>query len=119
MLTPAQTRLLHELLLAPTIEAAAKAAGISSRTAYNYRQLPEFQAEYKRECAAMFSAAADDVRRYIPSAVQVLAGMMQNEYVDDADRIRAAKVILTDGLRMIEATDIEARLEALENAQNK
>ena len=118
MLTPSQARLLRALLTEPTIEAAARAAGVSVRTAYNFRQMPEFAAEYKKACADLLKSASAEMQKHMPAAVNVLADIMNCEGAEDADRIRAARIIIADGLRVAEFADIEERLEALENADD-
>lgn len=118
MLTPKQSKLLAALLVEPTIERAAKTAGMSVRTAYDLRQSPEFAEEYQKACAEMLKSAAREAQRTMPSAVATLRGIMESDMSMDADRIRAARIILADGVRLTEVADIEERLEALENARD-
>ena len=96
-----------------TVEAAARQAGVSERTAYNRLKEAAFQLRVKearsdlvRRSAGLLSAASGE-------AVRTLLALMK-EASPPAVRLGAAKAVLEVGLKIRELADLEAELRALE-----
>ena len=115
-LTPKQQKALVALLTNSTKEAAAKAAGIESKTLRRYLSNPDFQAEYRRAFASMVEDATRQAQQTLSPALSVLREIMEDGDIPAAARVSAAKTALEYALRLAEVSDLAARLEALENA---
>ena len=118
-MTPKRQKALLALLENPTKEAAAKAAGITSKTLRGYLNDPEFQAEYKRAFAGLVEDATRQAQRAIAPAISALREIVESEGENAQARISAARSILEYSMKLTEQTDILARLESLEEAQNE
>ena len=112
-----ERRFAGALLTAPSIEAAAEAAGISRRSAFYYLKKPSGR-EYIRQLSD--EAMKQATRR----AVAAMAGALQTleEIHHDAEapasaRVSAARAILENAARLSADIDILERIEALEAAQ--
>lgn len=115
-LTQKQHRALVALLTNPTKEAAAKAAGIESKTLRRYLANPEFREEYQKAFRSMVEDAARQAQQAIAPALSTL-----REIVEDTDepaqaRIQAARSTLEYALRLTEQLDMMGRIENLERA---
>lgn len=115
-LTPKQQKALVALLTNSTKEAAAKAAGIESKTLRRYLSDPDFQAEYRQAFASMVEDATRQAQQTLSPALSVLREIMEDGDIPAAARVSAAKTALEYALRLAEVSDLAARLEALENA---
>jgi hypothetical protein len=107
-----QEAALAALLLAPTIAAAAEAAGCDERTLRRWIQEPAFAAAYRRARAALVEHAAAKLQRLCDRAADTLEAALDADRA--ADRIRAAGVILDRAARFQELQDLAERLAALE-----
>ena len=109
-LTQKQQKALSALLTNPTKEAAAKAAGIESKTLRRYLTDPEFQAEYQKAVSGMIEDAATQARQSLNPALSCLEDGGETATA----RISAARSLLEYGLRLTEIADIMKQLEELE-----
>jgi hypothetical protein len=111
-LTSQQQRAILGLLATPSVEAAAKQAGCTSRAVYKWLREPEFKralGEARREAlaqavgrlAALTGAATEALERNLTCG-------------RPAAEIRAATSILDIALRGLELDDLAQRIEALE-----
>jgi hypothetical protein len=107
-------RAIAALLNCPTIDSAARTAGISSRTLRNWLADPGFAAEYRRARAAVRDETICWLVRAGTQAVATLVAGLAAARV--ADRLRAADLILSHGADGLFTTDVLARLQALEEA---
>lgn len=114
MLTQKQQKALAALLTNPTKEAAAKAAGIESKTLRRYLTDPEFQAEYQKAVSGMIEDAATQARQSLNPALSCLREIVEDGEETATARIQAARSILEYGLRLTEIADIMKQLEELE-----
>lgn len=113
-LTPKQRRALDALLSGATVGHASGAAGVTTRTLARWRLQPDFSHELRRRTT---QAVGDATRRLAGSldvAVDVLRLVMLDATEPAAVRVRAAKVALDTGLRLMELTEVLERLETLE-----
>ena len=112
-ITPKQARFITALLTCPTAEAAATAAGITSRTGRRYLKDPNV-------CRALTeaqSAALSDLARRLLALGNDAAGVLSEVMGSDAApgvRVRAADVSLSKLLQVKELAEIESRITALE-----
>ena len=110
-LTQKQQKALAALLTNTTKEAAAKAAGIESKTLRRYLADPEFQAEYQKAVSGMIEDAATQARQSLNAALSCLREFVQDGEETATARIQAARTILEYGLRLTEIVDIMRALE--------
>ena len=113
-LTQKQQKALSALLTNPTKEAAAKAAGIESKTLRRYLTDPEFQAEYQKAVSGMIEDAATQARQSLNPALSCLREIVEDGGETAPARISAARSLLEYGLRLTEIADIMKQLEELE-----
>ncbi|MEX1042217.1 MAG: hypothetical protein WDZ51_16415 [Pirellulaceae bacterium] len=95
-----------------TLEAAAREAGVSSRTVHRRMGDPEFRRLVEEARGKMFDEAAGMLAQACRGAVETLTELQKAE--SESIRCMAARVILEQATRYRELTDIASRLEALE-----
>jgi len=105
------------LLTQPTIQKAARAAGIGLRTLYRYLQDPEFQAAYRKARQEAFLQARALLQRGSAAAVATLYKAMA-EGIPMAVRVRAADCFLNHAMKASESDVAEARDAAAESNAN-
>lgn len=113
-ITPRQARFVAALLTCPTIEAAAAAAGITSRTGRNYLAAPDVR---RALSAALDDAMGQATRRAVQAmtgALQTLEEVHTDGEAPTAARVSAARAILEAGPRLREALDLAERVAELE-----
>jgi len=118
-LRPNERRFCVALLTAPSIEAAAQAAGISRRSAHYYLKKPEVR-DYIRQLSGQ--AMKQATRRAVSAMAGALATL--EEIHADAEapasaRVSAARAILENAARLSADIDILERIERLEEAQSE
>lgn len=118
-MTPNQERAIAALLIYPTREEAAKAAGLSSKTIRKYFNDPEFQAEYKRAFGNLVDNATRQAQRNLVPAVSTLQEIMQDKAQNGQIRVSAARSLLEFTLKLSERVDILERLDKLEESLNR
>ena len=106
MLSQTQHKALQALLTEPTRDAAAKAAGITTRTLRNYLSDPEFQSEYAKAFGQFVTDATRQVQKSLSPAISVLDSIVKDENESTGSRISAARSLLEYGLRLTEFNDI-------------
>jgi hypothetical protein len=100
------------LLSEPTIEAAARKAGVSYRTLKSWLTRPEFQAAYRDARRQLVEQSVAWLQR---TALQAAATLRRNlRCGKPAAEIAAAVAILDRALKGIDVLDHEARLGELE-----
>jgi DNA-binding MurR/RpiR family transcriptional regulator len=104
------------LLAEPTIESAAKAAGVSGATLWRWMQEPGFDAEYRRARRASLGQAISQLQAASSAAVKALRAVAEDGAAPPAARVSAARAVLEIGIRAIEVEDLEARISQLEKA---
>jgi len=116
-LTARQAAFVTAFLGNPTVEAAARAAGVSIRTARRWVQLQAIRAallEAQRQALALASRQAV---RAMGAALATLEAIHSDAENTPAARVAAARAILDAGPRLLDLTDLEARLTALEQGK--
>ena len=112
-----QEALISALLLEPTLAEAAQAAGIGEVTAWRWLQDAAFQAAYREARREVVRHAITQVQRATGEAVETLRNVMQDADAPASARVSAAKAVLETAVKAVELEDLEARIAALEAAQ--
>jgi hypothetical protein len=107
------------LLSNRNVEEAARTTGVGARTLYRWLNDPEFQLAYREARRAAFGQATARLQQLSGAAVSTLGKIMIDSNAPAASRVRAADCILERAAKAIELEEIEARLEALEQANRK
>lgn len=114
-MTSRQQKALTALIRAPTVEAAARAAGVGYSTVRKWlKDDAEFKAAYSAEMDALLQDASRKARAATGAAVDTLTNIMQDAETPAAAKVSAAKTLIDSALRLTEAVDTETRLAALE-----
>ena len=114
-LTSRQQKALTVLIRAPTVEAAAREAGIGYSTMRKWlKSDPEFKQAYHAEMDTLLQDASRQARAATGAAVSVLQTVMEDTDTPAAARIAAADKLINHALRLTEAVDVEVRLVELE-----
>jgi len=82
------------LLAEPTVEAAARAAGIGRRTLIRRRAEPAFKAELERAAAESHAEALASLRALAGDATTALRDVLRDKTAQASARVAAAKVVL-------------------------
>ncbi len=118
-MTGRQNKAIAALLTAPTTQAAAAQAGVGYATLRRWlTQDAAFRREYDSAMAQLIQEAATQARQGMGEAVQTLREIATDQDSPGAVRVQAARAIIDSGVKLIEVSDILARLEALENADD-
>lgn len=107
-----EAALLAALAAGQTIRDAAKAAGISERTASRHMEDPAFRQQVQEARAEIIARAASQLADAATDAATTLRGLLAAE--SDAIKLGAARAILELGTKLRESVELEQRLAALE-----
>ena len=114
-LTPKQELLIAALLSSPTIQDAAKTAGVSETSAHRWLRTDEgFTAAYLKARREAVGQAIARLQQLSSGAVAVLASIAGNATLPTGARVAAASKILDTAIRAVELEDLESRIAALE-----
>jgi DNA-binding MurR/RpiR family transcriptional regulator len=118
-MTAKHEKLLAALLCSPTIQGAAKVAGISEATALRYLKEAEFSDAYRDARREVVSHALTGLQAACSEAVKTLREVATDITAPASSRVSAAKSILEMSVRSIELDDLAARVETLEAMQER
>jgi len=107
------------LLTTRTVEEAARAVGVSTKTLLRWMKEPEFDTAYRAAKRAAFGQSIARLHQLASAAVTTLGKVMLEPGTPPATRVRAADSILDHTTKAIETEEIEARVAALEVAAQK
>ena len=107
------------LLTHRTIEEAARAVDLSTKTLLRWQKEPEFDVAYRAAKRAAFGQSIARLHTLSSAAVSTLGKVMLDAVTPPATRVRAADSILNHTIKAIEVEDVEARVAALEEASQK
>jgi len=113
-MTAKHEKLLAALLCSPTIEGAAKIAGISEATALRYMKEAEFSGAYRDARREVVSHALTGLQAACSEAVKTLREVATDITAPASSRVSAAKSILDFSVKAVEIDDLAARVEMLE-----
>jgi hypothetical protein len=102
------------MLSSPTIKDAAKAAGVSERTAWRYSQHPSVKRALAARQDTLLGHASRRLATEMGAAMDVLVTIMRDEDASDGARVSAARAVLDSGLRLAELVTLAERVAALE-----
>jgi len=107
------------LLTTRTVEEAARAVGVSTKTLLRWMKEPEFDTAYRAAKRAAFGQSIARLHQLSSAAVTTLGKVMLEPGTPPATRVRAADSILDHTTKAIETEEIEARVAALEVAAQR
>jgi len=113
-LKPKQQAGILALLSNRTVEDAARAAKISSRTLYRWQEEPEFNAAYRKARRAAFGQSTARLQQASGAAVSTLLKVMIDSGTPASTKVRAADSVLGHAAKAMELEDIAARVAAIE-----
>ena len=115
-LTPKQELLIAALLSSPTIQDAAKTAGVSETSAHRWLRTDEgFTAAYLKARREAVGQAIARLQQLSSGAVAVLAQIAADRQAPASSRVTAAIKIIEFALQGVQLQDLEARIAALEH----
>lgn len=112
-------RVLEALLTSRTQEAAAAAAGVTSKTIRGYLREKDFAAAYQKAHDAIFDEAARAAVRAISPALDVLREISADTEAPYSARVSASVNLIRCGCELTETNNILKRIGALEDAAEK
>lgn len=101
------------LLSNPTIEAAAKSAGISDATAWRWLKDPKFAEQYRDARREAMRQTTARLQEAAGESVECLREV-QRDGESESARVSAARTILEQALKAVDLEDVQQRLDALE-----
>jgi hypothetical protein len=104
------------LVARPSIEDAARAAGVGEKTLRRWMREPEFKATYLQVRWEGVHQAAGRLQHATGAAASIMLKLMTDPNVPAAVRLSAAESVFDRGIKGIELEDVDARLTALEQA---
>jgi len=104
------------LLTHRTMEEAARAVNVATKTLLRWQKEPEFDDAYRSAKRAAFGQSIARLHHLSSAAVSTLGKIMLDSATPPATRVRAADSILDHTTKAIEIEEIEARVAALEQA---
>lgn len=113
-LTPRQYKAIEALLEAPTITAAAHAAGVARVTLYEWLKQGPFREALETARASLYRAGVDTLKGAAEKAAGRLIELLDSK--NENTRRLTAHEILTLAIRIDESQTLEKRLAALEEA---
>ena len=114
-LTQRQMNVLPFLLVHSTVEAAAKAAGISSKQIHEWMHIPVFKQALEDRKNAALEHAVDRLKMLTSKAVNTLVELLDTSE-SEMIRHRVAVDVLNMNLKYMEFKDIEQRIKKLEES---
>ncbi len=115
-LSPKQRRAVEALLATGEAAAAAREAGVARDTLYRWLKQPAFLAEVRKAEAAALDELSRLLVRLGRTAAATLAKAMSDPAAPYPTRVRAADAALSRLLQLRELAQLEARVQALEEA---
>jgi transposase-like protein len=109
-----QEKAILALLREPNMDAAAKSAGVTSRTLRRWMRQKEFFRRYKRERSLQMEGVLEALRASAVDAVRVLNSVAHSKKAPESSRVSASKALLEFGFRSHELTALEKRITQLE-----
>ena len=102
------------LLFHKNLEAASRAIGVSANTLQRWTKDPEFEVAYQKARRVAFRESIARLQEASGAAVTTVLKIMLDSKISAGTRLRAAEVVLSQGIKAIEMEDIAARVAELE-----
>lgn len=113
-LTVKQILAVDAIVAGKTITDAARAAGVTNKTLWNWRHTPQFMSVVNRKLQERTDMTGTQGVGLVPKCLEVLESIMNSSTSEDADRIRAAKVIMDSANAYQEQREMEVTIARLE-----
>lgn len=113
-LTVKQILAVDAIVAGKTITDAARAAGVTNKTLWNWRHTPQFMSVVNRKLQERTDMTGTQGVGLVPECLEVLQSIMNSSTSEDADRIRAAKVIMDSANAYQEQREMEVTIARLE-----
>jgi len=113
-LSAVQLQALGALLSHPTVGGAAAACGISRRTIHRWLQDPKFRTALRKMQHDHVSQAHSGLQGITADAVETLREVLNNREAPAGARVSACRATLGLAYDLIQADDIQHRIETLE-----
>ena len=110
-----QAALPGQIALARSLAQAARDTGVAERTLRRWLEDPSFREELDRLRQESYDLARQQAQAAMPMCLSILADAAL-ESPDPALRLRAARYLLSYGLKFVEADNLRERLNAVEDA---
>lgn len=105
MMNARKEKALAAMLTSNSIEDAAKKAGVTPKTLYNYlHKDTEFKQSYEEGKASLVQQATEQLRRSFNPAIATLWEIFQNQDENSRTRIQAARSLLEFGIKISDST---------------
>jgi len=118
MLNNNQKKLIPLIIKLGNIDAACKKAKVSRQTYYEWLKDEEFATELKAQQDLIYNSALIELNNLVGNAVNTYKELLNSE--DESIKFRTASAILDNRLKLIDNKELQARIEALEQAvENK
>lgn len=114
MLTPKQHSFLAAMMEEPSIDSAAKKAGVTRNTAYKYLEDDDFKKELQAARRKVIDGISNRLRNLGGSAIDTLRDNLTHEESSPATRNSTAKIILEFIYRSHELENVTERLDEME-----
>jgi transposase-like protein len=105
------------LLTQRNIEEAARSIGVAPNTLLKWQKQPEFETAYRDARKAAYRQAVARLQQGTSAAATTLLKTLLDPGTPASVKVRAAEAIFNHAAKAIEIEDIDARLAALELAQ--
>jgi len=113
-LTAKQVRAMEALLEGANIQDAAERAGVNRKTVTRWLQDAMFWTVYQANSRTSLELAARRMTGKLDMAVDMVASVMEDDEAPAGVRLRAAQQVIDGSLKLLEVTDIQERIAALE-----
>ena len=113
-LTAKQVKGLEALLDGASVQTAAERAGVNRKTLGRWLTEPLFWKTYQLNSRHALELAARRITGKLDMAVDMLASVMEDDEAPPGVRLRAAQQVIEGSLKLLDVTDIQERLAALE-----
>jgi hypothetical protein len=104
------------LVTHPSIEGAARAVGVSSKTLHRWLRIPEFQDAYRKARKDNFAQLSVQFEQACPLALATLLQLMRDSKAP-ASKVRAAVTTVKYATKAMAQEDLQARVRRLEQRQ--
>ena len=113
-LTAKQVKGLEALLDGASVQTAAERAGVNRKTLGRWLTETLFWKTYQLNSRHALELAARRLTGKLDMAVDMLASVMEDDEAPPGVRLRAAQQVIEGSLKLLDVTDIQERLAALE-----
>ena len=113
-LSPTQIKACAALLEGCSISEAGSRAGIGEKAVDRYLKIPAFQKLLNEGKRAGFAVATNKLARGSSQAVDTLTEIMLDADVSPSVRVRASEAILSNAVKLLELSQLEDRMSAIE-----